>query len=333
MNAQATVRAPQRDGGSDRQRATPAQMPPAAAAHMLALQRGAGNHAVARMIAASRGEPSPGGAGLDRPLTTAVLQRALVATRSKSGWVITGRPPFSSATTTAMPVDTGDHRAHTTAWESIRNYVQAMLNSKGGDDHVYEVAIVHLLQPHMPSGGYDTTTAFKELTRVRAKKSGGEEDVRSVLTELNGLLDNLDEGHGRTNSTIQGHYDPKVVVSGSGYDLRIGDRETITATAHLVKPLLLDETGTFVFASTFNLEGTRGRIPVSKAVGTLRDMIEGDWYEQRKPTAKRKPAAKKKVAVGKHAKTQLTGVAKPSNRRKATASAQTKTKKRPRKGQ
>jgi len=324
MNAPASARAtfdegpPRRDDALRVRPPRPAHPPPAAA-QIMALQRGAGNHAVSRMLAGP------------------VLQRALKTVRSAKGtWTITGRPAFSSTTTTAMPVDSGDHRAHTTAWETIRSNVQDFLNSDGGDDHVYEIAVVNLLQPLAPMGGYDTTTAFAELRKIRDTKSDDTASVSAILTQLNGLLDNLDPGHGSTNSTIQGHYDPKVVSTGTGYDLRPADRDTIMATAHVVKPLLLDETGKFILASTFNLGATRGRIPVDKAEGTLREMIDGEWYDKRKP---RKRAAPKTTTKGKKATGKATGkkskaatltatagINKPKHRPRNTTRATTKRK-------
>jgi hypothetical protein len=328
MNPLASARAtfdesrPRRDDSLRVRPPQPAHSPPAAA-QILALQRGAGNHAVSRMIAGP------------------ILQRALKTVRSTQGtWKITGRPAFSSATTSAMPVDSGDHRAHTTAWETIRSNVQDFLNSDGGDDHVYEIAVVNLLQPLAPMGGYDTTTAFAQLRKIRDTKSDDTASVSAILTQLNGLLDNLDEGHGSTNSTIQGHYDPKVVSTGTGFDLRPSDRDTIMATAHVVKPLLLDETGKFILASTFNLGATRGRIPVDKAEGTLREMIDGMWYDTRKP---RKRAAPKTTTTAKKAKgkaaakatgkggkaatlTATAGIKKPRTGRKTTPRAPAKRK-------
>jgi hypothetical protein len=322
MHTMVPDRGPHRDEPSRGRPAQPARSAPrAAAAQILALQRGAGNHAVSRMLAG--------------PL----LQRALNASRASGAWVITGRPPFSSATTSAMPVDTGDHRAHTTAWESIRGYVQNMLNSDGSNDHVYEVAVVHLLQPHAPmDGGYDTATAFAALKEIRRTGSDDAGPVREILAQLNGLLDNLDEGHGSTNSTIQGHYDPKVVSTGTGFDVRPGDAEGIMATAHLVKGLLLDETGQFILASTFRHGAIRGRIPVAQAEGTLLEMIVGNWYDLRKPRKRKATTAtaikaarkappkgrRRTKAAGKQARTAGAapqGIVKPRSGRRATTAS------------
>lgn len=246
------------------------------AARILPLQRSLGNSAVQRMI----------------------LQRALTCTfdAKTRKWSLTGRPDFPSALTEGMPVDAGYHRAHSAAWENIREGIVRVLNGdlEGSEAESF---FVNLLEPlaELDESAFDLEQGFKELLLIRDGKWPGDATarVRQLATGFNAVFQNLDEGEGRTNSTIQGHYDPKVVFTANGWDIREADREALPAMAHLLRPPLVDLQRGELLAST----APNGRVPVNATTGILAEICHPTtgWFvpyiPRKKGSRSKAPAA------------------------------------------
>jgi hypothetical protein len=197
-------------------------------------------------------------------------------------WQIKGRPAFSKATTSALPVASGEHRAHTTSWEDIRSTTEDALNERV-DWWVFDSLIRGVFLHASDEWEFIEAcleASLPKLVLPQKKPTSGDIDlVKRFLTVANQSLDNLDEGIGNVNSKLQGHFDPKVEdVGGGKIDLTEQSREAVLYAPQLIQPLLVTKAKTYIYASTY----PGGRIPVAKATGLLKEMIDGRHFKAEK---------------------------------------------------
>ena len=229
----------------------------------------------------------PGRIPVQRGLTVSIVSLgpalgSSAAVKNPYRWQIKGRPAFSKATTSALPVASGEHRAHTTSWEDIRATTEDALNERV-DWWVFD-SLIRGVFLHA-SDEWDfieecLETSLPKLVLPKKKPSSGDVDlVKRFLTVANQSLDNLDEGIGNVNSKLQGHFDPKVEdVGGGKIDLTEQGRDAILYAPQLIQPLLVTKAKKYIYASTY----PGGRIPVAKATGLLKEMIDRRHFKAEK---------------------------------------------------
>jgi hypothetical protein len=260
---------------------------------LAALQRTVGNQAVCALVSepktpaleanpglhagvarrARPAEPSSGVAAGGRHVQRALTIDLFVpSAKNRYRWTIKGRPAFSKATTSGLPVESGYHRAHTTSWEDIRSTTQQALNEEV-DWWVFDAFIRGIFEygvGRWPFVEECLEESLQDLVLPSQRPPQAAIDlVKKFLTVVNECQDNLTPGIGSVNSKLQGHFDPKVRLQGGLIDLTEQAHEAIVYAPQHVQPLLLDRTQKYIFASTYS----GGRIPVKQATGTLREMI------------------------------------------------------------